>query len=122
VPSCRSNECRRANEDSFRRTVDTRVALPISAPLVRHSRHTYLSGMRHEVWKEPGGGQTVCFSGPMGDDARSDLEPGSELAWTFEASSHLEAMTIYYRQLGWGEYTTLYPEEDARPYADRGWE
>ena len=60
----------------------------------------------HEVWL---GGEELgclCLSGPEGDGARAMLEPGAELVWTFEASSHFEAMTLYYQFRGWGEYTT----------------
>lgn len=35
--------------------------------------------------------------------------------WTFEAGSHYEAMTIYYRHMGWSEYTTD-QEWDFQPY------
>jgi hypothetical protein len=42
--------------------------------------------------------------------------------WTVEASSHFEAMTLYYEHMGWGQYTTDFPDLDRRTYADRGWE
>ena len=46
------------------------------------------------------------------------LGHGAKLIWTVEARSHFEAMTEYYKFMGWGEYTTdqawdmqPYPEE-----------
>ena len=74
--------------------------------------------LRHELWDEGGGRQTLCLAGPMGDAARAELASGSKLVWEVEAGSHFEAMTRYYQHMGWGEYTTeqdwdrqAYPEE-----------
>jgi hypothetical protein len=58
----------------------------------------------------------------MGDDARRLLSDKSELAWTVDARSHFEAMTLYYEHMGWGVYSTDFPEIDTQSYADRGWE
>jgi hypothetical protein len=62
----------------------------------------------HEVWEQPdGSGQTLpglCLAGPDGDGFRSLLEQGSRLVTTFEASSHFEAMFMYYELVGYGEY------------------
>jgi hypothetical protein len=58
----------------------------------------------------------------MGDDARGLLGPTAKLAWTVEAASHVEAMTLYYEHMGWGTYTTDFPEIDRQTYRDRGWE
>jgi hypothetical protein len=44
------------------------------------------------------------------------------MVWTVEASSHFEAMTLYYDHMGWGEYATDFPEIDRQTYAERGWE
>ena len=44
------------------------------------------------------------------------------MVWTVEAESHFEAMTRYYRHMGWGVHTTDYPEADNQTYAERGWE
>jgi hypothetical protein len=30
-------------------------------------------------------------------------------------------MTLYYEHIGWGVYTTDFPEIDRQTYADRGW-
>ena len=82
-----------------------------------------LALVRHELWEEDDGDeQTLCFAGPMGDGARATLRPGARLTWTVEASSHFEAMTLYYEHMGWGEYTTDFPDLDRRTYADLGWE
>ncbi len=78
--------------------------------------------MLHEVWIQDEGRQTFCLAGPHGDGARALLDPGAHLAWTVEASSHFEAMTLYYAYMGWGRYTTDYPEIDKQPYSEGGWE
>lgn len=75
----------------------------------------------HELWIEEDG-QTLCLAGPQGDDARSLLGPGARLAWTVEAASSFEAMTKYYEYMGWGEYTTDFPEVDKQRYRERAWE
>lgn len=77
--------------------------------------------MIHELWRDPDGTQTFCLAGPQGDDARAQLAPDTELVWTFEADSHLSAMTSYWKHMGWGTYTTDYPEIDGQTYASRGW-
>jgi hypothetical protein len=43
------------------------------------------------------------------------LESGSKLIHEFYADSHFEAMTIYYKLMDWGTYTTIY-EIDKQPY------
>jgi hypothetical protein len=81
--------------------------------------------MLHELWREDDPdvvGHSVCFAGVRGDAARALLGENASLIWTFEASSHLEAMTVYYAHMGWGEYTPMDAELDARPYAEQGWE
>lgn len=70
--------------------------------------------MRHELWKEVDG-YMFCFAGPLGDQARSMLEPGAEMFWTVEADSHDEAMSKYYEYMDWGEYHCEF-EEDRHPY------
>lgn len=82
--------------------------------------------MLHELWKDPepveGGYLTFCLAGPLGDNARSDLSSSAQLIWSVEARNHFEAMTLYYEHMGWGEYTTNFPEIDKQPYSARGWE
>jgi hypothetical protein len=73
--------------------------------------------LRHELWDEGGGHMTLCLAGPMGDAARAMLEPGARLVWQVEAGSHFEAMTLYYKHLGRGVYTTD-QDWDYQPYSD----
>ena len=77
--------------------------------------------MKHELWIENEDEQAFCLSGPRGDGARNLLETGAKLIWTCEASSNFEAMTKYYEYMGWGEYTTDFPEHDKKTYAELGW-
>jgi hypothetical protein len=78
--------------------------------------------VRHELWAEDNGENTFCLSGPMGDKARYLMGPSARLVWTVEASSPFEAMTPYYEHMGWGVYTTDFPDFDRQTYAERGWE
>jgi hypothetical protein len=71
--------------------------------------------MLHELWKDAGG-QTFCFAGPLGDQARSMLDSDAVLIWSVEAESHYEAMTKYYEFMDWGVYRTEF-EEDKQPYS-----
>ncbi len=85
----------------------------------------YRGHVLHELWEdedEPSEGWTFCLAGPMGNDARAWLSPRARLIWTLEAASHFEAMTRYYERMGWGVYSTDFPEVDKQSYADRGWE
>jgi hypothetical protein len=70
--------------------------------------------LKHELWDEEDG-STVCLAGRRGDQARSWLSPNAKLIWTVEAESYYEAMTAYYRFMGWGEYKTDH-EWDYQPY------
>ena len=71
----------------------------------------------HELWLEEKNEQTFCLAGPMGNDARSLLSPSAKLIWTTEAGSHFEAMTKYYKHMGWGLYKTEH-DWDNQPYPD----
>jgi hypothetical protein len=73
----------------------------------------------HELWDEGDEGLTFCLAGPMGDGARRLLGAGARIV---EARSHFEAMSRYHEHMGWGEYSTDYPEFDMQPYSERGWE
>jgi len=53
----------------------------------------------------------------MGEEARSLLEPGSQLLSVIKAGSHYEVMTIYYERMGWGSYSTQF-SEDQEPYPE----
>ena len=77
--------------------------------------------MLHELWVYPEG-QLLCLAGQHGEQARADLPAGASLTWTVEAESHFEAMTKYYEHMGWGTYTTEFPEIDKQTYAEWGYE
>lgn len=80
-----------------------------------------MATLKHELWESPEGLTTFCLAGPMGDEARRlVVEPGSRLVWVVEATSHFEAMTLYYEHMGWGPYTTEHTW-DYQPYPD-DWE
>jgi hypothetical protein len=76
----------------------------------------------HELWENhDGGGDMVCLAGARGDAARKSLAPVATLVAAFEAGTYFEAMTAYYKLVGWGEYEARdefefepYPEEWAR--------
>jgi hypothetical protein len=75
----------------------------------------------HEIWEtydDDQGEQPLqacCLAGPDGADFRRMLDPRARLVHTFEAGSYYEAMTVYYRFWGWGEYTTDHAW-DMEPY------
>jgi len=71
--------------------------------------------VKHEVWEDLEGLTTLCLADERGDDCRKLLEPGSKLIHSFHAESHYEAMTIYYKFMDWGIYTTEF-EIDKQPY------
>jgi hypothetical protein len=78
--------------------------------------------MLHEVWIEPNGCTACLHGGKLGDQARSLLDQGAELIWTFEADSHFEAMVKYYKFMDWSEYTSSFPEHDKKSYSELGFE
>ncbi len=75
----------------------------------------------HEVWEDLGDeGESmagVCLAGPMGDGFRRLLSLKAKLLTKFEAGSHFEAMTTYYKLMGWGEYSTD-QQWDLQPYPE----
>ena len=76
--------------------------------------------LKHELWQdsdEDGGDLTFCLAGHLGDSARKLLGPNAKLIWTVEADSHFEAMTAYYKFMGWGTYRTDH-KWDMQPYPD----
>lgn len=59
----------------------------------------------------------ACIAhGPDGDAARTINEPGSEWVWTFWASSHAQAMSIYYEFVGYEKYIARC-DDDLVPYS-----
>lgn len=73
--------------------------------------------LKHELWRSLNGLTSLCLSGPMGDDFRSLLEPGSELIGIIEGSSHFDVMTKYFELINWGKYETHF-QLDYEPYPD----
>ncbi len=71
----------------------------------------------HEVWVDASGLPSLCLAGPHGADCRKLLDQPARLIHTFEAGSHYEAMTIYYRYQGWGVYESDFAI-DHEPYPD----
>jgi hypothetical protein len=73
----------------------------------------------HEVWEDTeADGQSLsgcCLAGPDGDAFRKLLSSNAHMIYGFEAGSHFEAMTTYYRLMGWGVYTTT-ESRDVEPY------
>jgi hypothetical protein len=71
--------------------------------------------IKHEVWEDLEGLTTLCLANERGEACRKLLEPGSKLIHSFYAENHYEAMTIYYKFMDWGVYTTEF-EIDKEPY------
>lgn len=73
----------------------------------------------HEVWEEPDESgrmlEALCLAGPDGDVFRATLSASARLIATFEATSHVEAMTKYYSMYDRGEYVAAHPI-DCDPY------
>ena len=75
-----------------------------------------------EVWQEiedEGETFSLILAGPRGVQARQLLGSNARLVKVISAGSHFEAMTSYYKLLGWGVYTTDQPD-DYQPYS-REW-
>lgn len=70
---------------------------------------------KHEVWQDKDGCTSLCMSDERGDSFRETLHSDAKLIYEFYAESHFEAMTIYYKYMDWGTYTTEY-EIDKQPY------
>ena len=79
------------------------------------SSKTQSNNVKHEVWQDQEGLTTLCIADERGDECRKLLEPGSKLIHEFYANSHFDAMTIYYKLMDWGTYTTEF-EIDKQPY------
>jgi hypothetical protein len=77
--------------------------------------------MLHEVWLDAEGLPMLCLAGRYGKQARAMLSQPSHLIHTFGASSHFEAMTIYYVFMNWGKYTSDF-WQDHQTYAEWGFE
>lgn len=73
-------------------------------------------GRTFEIWVCEGVSVSVCPAGPAGEPCRAMNEPGSRLAHVYTASSELDQMQQYYDYMGFGIYTSHWPELAARPY------
>jgi hypothetical protein len=60
--------------------------------------------IKHEIWEDALGITTLKIALKRGNEFRESLDPKSKLIHTFYASTHFEAMTIYYKFMNWGEY------------------
>ncbi len=74
-----------------------------------------MAKIKHDIWKSKEGLTSLCFSGEIGEESRSILEPDSEIIHSFYADSHFDAMTKYYEYMDWGVYETEC-EEDKEIY------
>lgn len=72
-------------------------------------------GLKHQVWRDEEGLTGVCFANSKGDDFRNIIAKDSKLVYAFYASSHFEAMKIYYEYMNWGEYQIV-DEQDKELY------
>lgn len=79
-----------------------------------------MAKLLHEVWRCGGAfpGLTMCLAGPMGDQARSMLQPDTRLLQVFVAGSYFEACTIYHRIVGFGLYHSDWEALDSQPYPE----
>lgn len=74
--------------------------------------------MKHELWEENNGKEyTFCLAGSEGDKVRSLLSKDAKLIWTCNAESHFDAMTKYYKYMGYGKYTSDFKKEKI-PYSE----
>ncbi|HYV90223.1 MAG TPA: hypothetical protein VE978_00500 [Chitinophagales bacterium] len=71
--------------------------------------------MKLDIWQDPEGMTMLCFSGEVGEESRTLLEPNSKIIYSFNADSHFDAMTKYYEFMDWGVYETDF-ESDKEPY------
>lgn len=74
-----------------------------------------MTEIKHDIWKSEDDLTSLCFSGELGEEPRSILEPNSKIIHSFYANSHFDAMTKYYEFMDWGVYETEF-EIDKEPY------
>ena len=78
----------------------------------------HYTNVKHEVWQDREGMTPLCLADERGDDCRKLLEPGGKLIHECYANSHFDAMTIYYKFMDWGTYTTEF-EIDKQQYDNK---
>jgi hypothetical protein len=73
-----------------------------------------------EIWQSAGDciATSVCEAGARGDQCRSMLEPDAKLVFRYDATSEMDMMQRYYDFMGFGIYTSEWPELAVRPYAE----
>ena len=76
-----------------------------------------MKSIKHEVWQDSEGLTMLFRTDKVGDETWLQPEKNSILLHSFYASSHYEAMTNYYKLMGWGVYATEY-EIDKKPYQE----
>ena len=74
-----------------------------------------MTKIKHDIWKSDDDLTSLCYSGELGEESRSILEPNSKIIHSFYADSHFDAMTKYYEFMDWGIYETEF-EIDKEPY------
>ncbi|RKD90183.1 hypothetical protein [Mangrovibacterium diazotrophicum] len=74
-----------------------------------------MTSIKHDIWQYREGLTSLCFSGDLGEESRSLLEPDSKIIHSFYADSHFDAMTKYFVFMGWGKYETEF-DIDKQPY------
>ena len=73
----------------------------------------------HEVWEDPAdiSHTFICPASPWAERSRQLLSASAKVIGTFEAGSPVEAVILFYRFMGWEEYTTS-DLDDSDPYPD----
>lgn len=74
-----------------------------------------MTTIKLDIWQNKEGLTSLCFSGDLGEESRTILEPDSKIIHSFYADSHYDAMTKYYQYMDWGVYTTDF-EVDKESY------
>jgi hypothetical protein len=70
--------------------------------------------IKHEIWEDALGITTLRIALKRGNEFRESSDPRSKLIHTFYASTHFEAMTIYYKFMNWGEYKIDFKIDELR--------
>ncbi len=74
-----------------------------------------MANIKHDIWEDSEGLTMLCFSGDIGKESRTLLEPNSKIIHSFFAVSHFDAMTKYYEFMDYGIYDSVF-EEDRSVY------
>lgn len=74
-----------------------------------------ITSIKHDIWQNDKELTSLCFSGELGEESRSFLEPDFKIIHSFFSNSHFDAMTKYYEFIDWGTYETEF-DIDKEPY------